>query len=320
VFFRRELTARNLGFSENEELEIAFNSPHQITVTLRRLRADELKFRGKSGDILCIVTAEKDPPIELCEYFEKTPTPATTPQLEQFRGQIGGELWDYGERTIRLLRWRSGRSGYYNPIRYSVKLEWSLDREHWNLLPYSVHGKINFGFPEPRQIEPFGESVAMMMQQQMKEPLGHELFREAWELRGENPRSALVLGIAAAEVGFKQCVGIVFPDAKELANKNWSPPLKKLLRQYLPQFSARTRINGHALSAPKRWLEILEEGALIRNQIVHRDTTPLPREKLREILGTVHEWLYLLDIYCGHEWAWDRLEVESQRELLAMTQ
>jgi hypothetical protein len=321
VFFRHELTARNLAFSENEELEIAFNSPHQITVTLRRLRADELKFREESGDILCVVTAQKDPPIELREYFEKIPPPATTPQLEQFGDQIGGELWDYAERTIRLLRWRSGRSGPYIPIRHYGKLEWSLDREHWHHSPRSrPHIMVDFGPPEPQQIKPFGEAVAIMMQQQAEEPLGHELFREAWELRTGNPRSALVLGIAAAEVGFKQCIGTIFPDAEELANPNWSPPLKNLLPRYLPKLYARATINGHALSPPNRWLEIREEGRLIRNQIAHRTRAPLPREKLREILGVIRAWLYLLDIYCGHVWALERLEEKSRKELLEMNQ
>src|SRR5262249_1245113 len=153
---------------------------------------------------LCIIIAERDPPLELRGYFENIPIPATTSQLEQFGDLISAELWDYGERTLRLLRWRSGRSGYYDPIRYSGKLEWSLDREYWHPRPRSVpHMVLDFGIPEPKRIETFGESVAMMMQQEVEEPLGHELFREAWGLRTENPRSALVLGIAAAEVGFK---------------------------------------------------------------------------------------------------------------------
>src|SRR3989442_4115650 len=164
MFCRLELIARSLGLSENEELQIVFNSPHQVTVMLRRLRADELKSSYRSGDNLCIITAEKDPSIELREYFEQTPTPATTPQLEQFGDQIIGELSDYGKRTLRPLRWRSGSSGHYDPIRYSVKLEWSLDREYWHPFPRSpLRIEIDFGIPEPRQIEPFGESVAKMM-------------------------------------------------------------------------------------------------------------------------------------------------------------
>ena len=319
MFFRHELIAKDLGLSENEELSIQFSSPHQVTVTLQRLSTDELKPAYKLGDNLCIITVEKEPPLELQEYFETLSTPAPTLQLEQFGDQISGDLWDYGKRILRLLRWRSGRSGHYDPIRYSGKLEWSSDRQHWQPLPRSLPRMgLDAGIPEPKRIEIFAESVAMLMQQKVEEPLGHELFREAWGLRTENPRGALVLGIAAAEVGFKQCVGTVFPDAKELANKHWSPSLKQLLPKYLPKLSARVMLHGHALSAPKRWLEVLEEGVTIRNQIAHRNTVALPREQLREILGIIHEWLYLFDIYCGHEWAWDRLGVESHRELLAI--
>jgi hypothetical protein len=37
----------------------------------------------------------------------------------------------------------------------------------------------------------------------VNEPLGQELFCEAWEIRKTNPRSSLVIGIAAVETGFK---------------------------------------------------------------------------------------------------------------------
>ena len=49
------------------------------------------------------------------------------------------------------------------------------------------------------------------------EPIGHELFLEAWELRKSNPRSALIIGMSAAEVGFKQCIGKLVRDAEWLA-------------------------------------------------------------------------------------------------------
>src|SRR5438093_1519542 len=39
-----------------------------------------------------------------------------------------------------------------------------------------------------------------------QEPLGHELFREAWNLRIQSPRSSVLVGIAAVEVGVKHFV------------------------------------------------------------------------------------------------------------------
>jgi len=45
-----------------------------------------------------------------------------------------------------------------------------------------------------------------------EEPLGRQLFREAWSEREMHPRSALVvIGVAAAEVGFKRLVGSLVP-------------------------------------------------------------------------------------------------------------
>lgn len=320
MFFRLEIITGNLGLSIGEKVQISFKSPHQVTILLTRRGADELTPKDKSEDSFCLVTIEKDPPRKLREYFANAPTSPAPSHLKNFSDEIEGELASYGERMLCLFRWRSGSSSPHNPIRYLSKLKWSQDGEHWNSLSYSIFLNLIFGFPEPQEKAPFGEAVANLMEQGVDEPLGHELFREAWDLQASNPRSALIIGIAAAEIGFKQCVGALVPNAKWLVENVPSPPLEKMLREYLPQLLTRKTLNGRVLPPPERWLKILKKGITIRNNIVHGNTTTLTRENLSDILKTIRELLYLLDIYCGNEWAWDLLEVESRKELLAMTQ
>jgi hypothetical protein len=63
-------------------------------------------------------------------------------------------------------------------------------------------------------------------------PLGHELFSEAWAQRMVNRRSSLVIGIAAAESGFKEFVGKLLPQANWLIQNIQSPPLVKMLVEF----------------------------------------------------------------------------------------
>jgi hypothetical protein len=46
-----------------------------------------------------------------------------------------------------------------------------------------------------------------------REPVALQLFREAWELKRSNPRSALAIGIAAAEIGVKDLIASLIPNA-----------------------------------------------------------------------------------------------------------
>jgi hypothetical protein len=101
------------------------------------------------------------------------------------------------------------------------------------------------------------------------EPLGHELFHEAWELRNDNPRSSLVIGLAAAETGFKQFSSNLIPEASWLIQNVPSPPLVKMLQNFLPQIPTKNKIYGKTLSPPQDFLDILTKGNNLRNDIVH---------------------------------------------------
>ena len=74
------------------------------------------------------------------------------------------------------------------------------------------------------------------------EPLGHELLREAILNRKANPRSSLVLAVAAAEVGFKQFAARVFPDAAWILELPTSP-LTEMLAKF-PWAALKEKISG----------------------------------------------------------------------------
>jgi hypothetical protein len=88
-------------------------------------------------------------------------------------------------------------------INASATFQSPLDGEEWHPLP----GRFFAHVSSEGSLHPTGrsiEDVASLVVAEGREPLGHELLREAWFLRMTNPRSALVTGVAALEVGFKE--------------------------------------------------------------------------------------------------------------------
>ena len=60
------------------------------------------------------------------------------------------------------------------------------------------------------------------------EPLGHEQHREALSHRVQNPRSSLMIAIAAAKISFKELVGDLVPAARWIIDNAPSPPLVRI--------------------------------------------------------------------------------------------
>ncbi len=151
------------------------------------------------------------------------------------------------------------------------------------------------------------------------EPIYHGLFREAWGQRTTNPRSSIVTGMSAAEVGIKQCIGVLVPDAQWLADNVPSPRLKKLLTAYLPTLPAVNKINGNVVAPSKNVMEALEKGVTLRNEIVHLGKQSPQLESVESILLAIRDLLWLIDYYCGHEWALNYIREETLAEMKVET-
>jgi len=182
-------------------------------------------------------------------------------------------------------------------------------------MPYTMSGDLEFDFPFPVSAKAHNE-MERLIKACENEPLGHELFLEAWELRSNNPRSALIIGMSAAEVGLKQCIGKLVPDAGWLANNVPTPPLDKLLSNYLPMLPAKLKIEGRVLKPSKMIRSAIRKGIEARNASVHIGTEPPKLPELKELLLAIRDLLYLLDFYCGFEWALDQIRDEVRQEMV----
>jgi hypothetical protein len=143
------------------------------------------------------------------------PLPLLPPSFQDFCKQIENDLWNHTQRIVRILRWRYGQPGPHNPISGSAYTEWSFDNINWTILPTQIGLALDpscliYATHEVQQ------EIDNLVAQDINEPIGRELYNEAAEQIARNPRSALIMGVAAAEVGMKQYIGEVVPQARWL--------------------------------------------------------------------------------------------------------
>lgn len=223
------------------------------------------------------------------------------PKLQVFVRQIGVEFQQAIRRAVGLLRWYCGISGPHSPIRRRQGgLFCSLDGSSWDVLStYAPVSSLELRYaPEQREFD----EVQKLLNKGITEPFCHQLFREAWEQRYANPRSALLLGIASAEVGFKEFVAEFVPNAEWLVENIPSPPLVKMLEEYLPIL--RPSVGAGAPPIPSRdILGLLRDGVQLRNKVAHYSSREIDSKKLLDILYAVLDVLILLDHHRGFDFS-----------------
>jgi hypothetical protein len=121
--------------------------------------------------------------------------------LKDFSHRVGAELGDAIRKTVDVLRWRGAIEGPHSPLS-SSRSEWSSDGEEW--YAFSTGAIIAIAGISSHTVHVSDSRLQEMnalLSTGATESLGHQLFREAWGQRSGNPRSALVIGVAALEVG-----------------------------------------------------------------------------------------------------------------------
>lgn len=241
-------------------------------------------------------------------------TKGATPPLDSMPPEVQSffELTqhDSGVRlsdSVNLLRWRTGLRGPHNALRIELA-SWSVDAKTWTPVPrdHQFHLRFDRDFDLTQSVV---EDVSALGSVGATEPFAHQLFREAWQLRTANPRSSVLLAIAAVEVGLKHCVSALVPDASYLIEKLLLPPVPDLLKNYLPTLPAKLTLNGSVLAPPSDIRKKIDLGIQTRNKIAHRPAggrelgEELSDSAVTSLLDAVSDVLWLLDYYCGHEWA-----------------
>ena len=342
LLFKLEYTVRDLWLAPECTSTFAFGGPHDTKVELRQPSNREQLAGHKQINAFCTASSKIEPNPKVAAFFEKivkneilpegkriqveytTPKgtrvhiPPFTDLPEYFQSFAKGtsdELKSLALRTIEVFRWRANELGPHNPIS-SRGFTWSTDREFWHPMPaeHSVRAESKSATEPSVTIK---TDVHQIVDSDGNAPLHHDLFREAWQQRFHNPRSSIIVGMAAAEIAVKRCVSNLVPNAEWLATNLPTPPLARMLSEYLPQLPAKCDFDGEVLAPPKPVLDDLKKGVTIRNQLTHAGASNPSGESVQSILQSVHDLLWIVDYYSGYEWALEFLRPETLEAIRA---
>lgn len=218
------------------------------------------------------------------------------------------------ERFLKLIRWSQNSDTPSQPFKH-LSVYWRAAPGPLCLVPRKLQSQIG---RSPRGITwelRDQQIVNELWSADREEPLGHELLREATDLLGHAPRSALLCLCSALEAGLKQHISERVPQAAWLAVEMPSPPIHKMLSGYLPKLhpEAATLVNWDAL---KRTFKLCQELFEDRNQLAHRGVMPeRATADIHKYRDAVADTLYVLDVLKGFEWAKELVEPEARHRL-----
>jgi hypothetical protein len=310
MYFQLRYITNDFDFVDTQ-IDMADSSRKMTFVLRRREPQDTPTPPLQTGDGFLTVTCER----ELSERIQAEAT--SSGQLSLKKGpvrEVHSDMYRYGLRTLHLIRWRTNSEGKPHPIRSGVTdgFMWSFDGTQWKPVMDCLSMEVSLKVHPQWSVEA-EQFVKAELTSDLDEPLGQELLREAWTNRKENPRSCIVLAVAAAEVGFKQFAANVFPDTAWLLESLQSPPLVKMLTELFPWSKLNVQINGQTLTPPESVTTTLVKAVKLRNDIVHGRLENLNGRTVTSVLTAVRDLLYFLDAAQGQRWALDHISGEARK-------
>ncbi len=208
-----------------------------------------------------------------------------------------------------LLRWRCNLAG---PIELPPldEFEWSMDGVNWRLDPRRPAFPAAEWGPDLVIDAARRADLDAMLASNTREPLHQSLLREALSMRSSNPRSALAIGVTAAETAIKWLVGRVAPDAAWLVQNLPSPPIAKIVEEYLSTFPRTPPMKFSA-----EVIKALKFVVNARNDLVHGKGTSLDDAMMERGFAALRDVVWLCDYYGGIPWAVNRVRPTTLAEL-----
>jgi hypothetical protein len=307
IRFRLEYITREFKF---DDARIVVSDPaKRLEATLTKRPAEFASFPTEPDDGLIVGICERRVTDRLCEQA------ASSGQLsvrQEAVASVHTDIRNFILRTLRLLRWRTKSPGRPYPIRAVVGFSWSWDGVEWKPVTDYMSLRIKQVENPPILTDAAIEFARTEILGELDEPLGHELLREAWTNQDANLRSAIVIAVAAAEVGFKQFAAKTLPDTAWILENLQSPPLSKMLDLF-PWDKMKLQINGRPVTVPDSIKDELKKAVTLRNEIVHGRSGTLTSDTSESVLYCVRDLLYFLDALTDRKtWAFEHMSVVAR--------
>jgi hypothetical protein len=290
-----------LELGKDETVRFAFGGKDAVVVRILRL-VDE--SNPQKATLICEGTCEQKVEKSVEAAFQRCSAglPLDMTQRSFFKNVLS-KLLDYMQKTVMTLRWRCAFVDGPTTKFRNGKEAYSFDGAEWQEEPKRVASiKMLFGNPRPTGISAMQcEEIVALVQKGASESLEGQLVREAWNLRDQYPKAALVIGAAGAEIGFRRLVG-------KIGGRKF---ITSLLKTYWPHPGRIPATQGKQLKPSKVLLDSLLVGIHARNDVVHNGADAPDQDQLREILTNIGQLLWIWDFYAGHAWALEHLSANS---------
>lgn len=308
MFFKIDYIIKplNLGKATRVSFEI-HHVAQDVRITIQKIPEDKKSDKFNKHDLMISAITQRTLTPKRAEQFAEIGVTLSN-SLKEYMTPIWLSVYEIMILAIKGYRWRLRNESATDPIKHWMGYTYSMDGESWKPFPADSSLIVSWGLPVKQEYsDDEFNSIGELLSNSHNEPLAHDLLHEAWDLRTTNPRSALVIGVAAAETGFKQFCATLAPDASWLIENVPSPPIVKMLEEYLPLIKTKNKIYGHIIPPPKDLIDVLKKAINLRNGIVHGKPVELKKERVEEILNATRDILYLLDFYNGQLWAWEHV-------------
>jgi hypothetical protein len=324
-----ELSGLMCSFDEGQELEFRYKSPTPVFVSFKQRKRDGEDRPARIGDAICTALTVRDIDPDVCSEVHQAieNDMVNVGKLKHRNLEIIDDcffhLRDVSRSTVILFNWIHGLDGLPDPLGRGPPdplgrghALYSEDGERWLRVPRSTSGSLNVDLAtlsisaRSAQIE----EVVRKVEAGAEEPLARQVFREAWNQIVVNPRSALVIGVSAAEVGLRGLIGSLIPDAKWLVDEIQTPPVGRILRKFLPTLPVKAKwADGRPITLPSELIKLIEKAFVHRNAVVHVGAPPPSRKELVIMLRAIRDFLWICDVYLGERWAMEHVSLETKK-------
>lgn len=229
------------------------------------------------------------------------------PDILQLINRAESDLEAQTDRFLKLLRWRQGIDAPGEVVSHRT-LYWKVgEGDEYPIAPpnggpskqVTLQGMFGIRWDGENSID----LQELWSTSDLTEPLAHALVREAVALASESPRSSILIMTAALETAVKMHISHVAPDTAWLMQETPSPPIFKVLRDYIPLIH---RVRGKKIDfwdKVKPFIKKVQKLIELRNKVAHTGKIPEDAGPIQDDLELVSDMLYLLDVLDGHDWA-----------------
>lgn len=213
-------------------------------------------------------------------------------------------------RTVQVALWRLTIDSIpKRDIRSSKPGRWSFDGETWYGFPSDLYASMRqiHAIPIPGQQE---SMISLLAAQDVQPPVSRELFRESQRISDDNHRSALLMAYTALETGIKEFIVWAAPDTAWLLQETQSPPVVKLINDYIPALLVAKGLRPTGNKPPPLIRKAIDDAMKIRNSIAHGASSAFRPMELERLQKAIDDYLWMLDVYRGQHWAKWRIRQE----------